>query len=73
MKRYEIYEINEIVEFVEDWFPARKGDKAKVLSGKKLSDKDIGIMYCFELIKSGKKIYLHNSESWIINKLNESI
>jgi len=66
MRVYKIFEIGDLVEFVVDWFPAKRYDKGLILSQEPLS---LGIIYCIILTQSKKKIYLHNSESWIINKI----
>lgn len=65
MRVYKIFEIGDIVEFNVDWFPAKKSDEGSIISQEQLKK---GIIYCIELTKAKKKIYLHNSESWIINK-----
>jgi len=66
MRVYKIFEIGDLVEFVVDWFPAKRCDKGLILSQEPLN---VGIIYCIELVKTKKKTYLHNSESWIINKI----
>ena len=65
MRVYKKFEIGDIVEFAVDWFPAKKLEEGMILSQEPLN---LGIIYCIEIIKTKKKIYLHNSESWIINK-----
>ena len=65
MRVYKTFEIGDVVEFNVDWFPAKKFEQGMVLSQEPLN---LGVIYCIELTKTKKKIYLHNSESWIINK-----
>ena len=65
MRIYKTFEIGDIVQFNVDWFPAKESDEGLILSQEPLKK---GIIYCIELIKTNKKVYLHNSESWIINK-----
>lgn len=66
MRVYKIFNIGDNVQFNTDWFPARQNDIAEVTKEEPLK---IGIIYCLELKNTGQKIYLHNSESWIINKI----
>lgn len=65
MREYKKFDIGDIVSFNVDWFPAKKGNEAMILSSEPLN---VGIIYCIELNSTKQKIYLHNSESWIINK-----
>lgn len=66
MREYKKFDINDTIIFNVDWFPAKKGTKGIILSFEPLN---VGVIYCIELNETKKKIYLHNSESWIINKI----
>ncbi len=65
MRVYKIFDIGDKVIFTDNWFPARKNDEALITESQPLK---IGVIYCVELKNTGQKIYLHNSESWVINK-----
>ena len=66
MRVYKIFDIGDTIVFNSNWFPAQQGDEAIITESNPLKR---GIIYCIELKKTGQKIYLHNSESWIINKV----